>query len=338
LPAWQTTVTGDLFPPAIRVVPSPGCASCDTVHPKLKLTSVSMIAMLLAVLAGGCGSQSSAVTRKDDGHASTAAARVSSTPVVTGPGQPGPIWKPVASIGGQPAAWIALRSGVTLLRFDQRLVHLALHAGSSEPGGQGWTYGDHIGAGEIHRALAAFNGGFKLSYGSVGFLADGRVAVPLAAGLGSIVTYRNGTTDIGAWQEGVPASGLRVASVLQNLHLLVDRGVAAPMVENCTLSCWGKTLGGGADVARSALGITGEGQLVWAAGESLSPAMIAQGLVDAGVVRAVELDINPEWIAGYLYIHHGGGPTGVPVVPGQLGISGRLLAPYGRDFFTILAN
>jgi hypothetical protein len=55
-------------------------------------------------------------------------------------------------------------------------------------------------------------------------------------------------------------------------------------------------------------------------------------------VRAVELDINPEWIAGYLYVHHGGVPTAVPVVPGQFGIPGRLLTPYGRDFFTILAN
>jgi len=309
---------------------------------KMKPAPVSMVAMLLAaaIVVGGCGSQlnvaaKNVAAKKGAGHTH---ARSSSAPLVTGPGQPGTTWQPVASIAGQPAAWIAQRSGVTLLRFDQRLVHLALHAGSGEPGGQGWTYGDHIGASEIHRVLAAFNGGFKLSNGPVGFMADGHVAVALTVGLGSIVTYRNGTTDIGAWQQGVPAPGLGVASVLQNLHLLVDRGVAAPTVESCVLSCWGATLGGGAEVARSALGITASGQLVWASGEHLSPAMIAQGLLSAGVVRAVELDINPEWIAGYLYIHHGGGPTAVPVVPGQLGIPGRLLAPYGRDFFTILAN
>jgi hypothetical protein len=302
----------------------------------MKLAPVSMVAILLAaVVVGGCGSQSNAARK-----ASMVAVgrRVSSAPLVTGSGRPGSMWTPVASIGAQPAAWVALRSGVTLLRFDQRLVHLALHAGSGEPGGQAWTYGDHIGANEIHRVLAAFNGGFKLSNGPVGFLADGRVAVALTAGLGSIVTYRNGTTDIGAWQQGVPAPGLGVASVLQNLHLLVDRGVAAPTVESCVLSCWGPTLGGGSEVARSALGITGNGQLVWAAGEHLSPAMIAQALVDAGVVRAVELDINPEWIAAYLYVHHPGGPTAMPVVPGQLGIPGRFLEPYSRDFFTILAN
>jgi len=301
----------------------------------MKLSLVSMVAMLLAAVAGGCGSQSSAASKKGDGHTP---ARASSAPLVTRPGRPGTMWKPVATITGQPAAWITQRSGVTLLRFDQRLVHLALHAGSGEPGGQGWTYGDRIAASEIHRVLAAFNGGFKLSYGSVGFLAGGRVAVPLAVGLGSIVTYQNGTTEIGAWHEGVPARGLTVASVLQNLHLLVDRGVAAPTVETCIRGCWGYTLGGGSRVPRSALGITGDGQLVWAAGEYLSPAMIAQSLVSAGVVRAVELDINPEWVAGYLYVHHRSGPTAVPVIPGQFGIPGRFLAPYGRDFFTILAN
>jgi hypothetical protein len=267
-----------------------------------------------------------------------AAAPVSSAPVVREPGRRESKWSPVATVGGQPAAWIAERSGVTLLRFDQRLVHLALHAGSSEPGGHRWTYGDHIGASEIHRVLAAFNGGFKLSYGSVGFMEDGRVAVGLRVGLGSIVTYQTGTTEIGAWHQGVPNPGLKVASVLQNLHLLVDHGASAPSVESCVNSCWGATLGGGSEVARSALGIRPDGQLVWAAGESLSPAAIARGLLGAGVVRAVELDINPAWVAGYLYVHHTGGPTAVPVVPGQVGISGRLLTPYSRDFFTILAN
>jgi hypothetical protein len=310
--------------------------------------AVSRTAILMAALMmGGCGSQSIAAQKDDSlssvrrpgSRASTAAVgRVSHAPIVEGPGQPGPGWKRVATIGGRPAAWIAQRSGVTLLRFDQRLVHLALHAGSSEPGGQGWTYEDHIGTSEIHRVVAAFNGGFKLSNGSVGFMADGRVVVPIAGGLGSIVTYQNGTTQIGAWHEGVPTRRLTVVSVLQNLHLLVDHGAAAPTVETCIRACWGLTLGGGPEVARSALGITGDGQLVWAAGEHLSPAMIAHALVDAGVVRAVQLDINPEWIAGYLYLHHGGGPTAAPLVPGQFGIPGRFLAPNGRDFFTVLVN
>jgi hypothetical protein len=61
-------------------------------------------------------------------------------------------------------------------------------------------------------------------------------------------------------------------------------------------------------------------------------------MIGAGVLRAVELDINPDWVAGYLYEHHPGGPTGVPVVPGQLGIVGKFLEPYSRDFLAVVAN
>ena len=126
--------------------------------------------------------------------------------------------------------------------------------------------------------------------------------------------------------------------MLQDLKLLVDHGAPAASVETCATECWGATLGGDVAVARSALGIRDDGQLVWAAGESLSPAALARALTDAGVQRAVELDINPEWVAGYLYVHHGSGPVAVPVVPGQTGIPGALLSPYSRDFFTVLSR
>jgi hypothetical protein len=228
---------------------------------------------------------------------------------------------------------------VTLVRFDQRLVHLALHAGSEEPAERGWHYGSEIGSNEAEHVVAGFNGGFKLSSGSVGFVADGRVAVPLTPGLGSIVTYRDRSTQIGAWRAGVPTSGHGgLESVLQNLHLLVAQGRPAATVSACAVECWGATLGGGIDVARSALGITGSGELVWGAGERLSPAELAGALVAAGVQRAVELDVNPEWVAGYLYRHGSRRAVAVPLVPEQPGIPGQLLAPYNRDFFTVLAG
>jgi len=244
----------------------------------------------------------------------------------------------VAQVRGRPAAWLAQRSGVTLVRFDQGFVHLTLHAGSSDGGVTGWTYGDRITPREIHLLLAGVNGGFKLTYRDVGFMSAGHVAVALKAGLASIVTYTDGTTDIGAWRAGVPSASRTVFSVLQNQRLLVDRGVAALSVSNCIIACWGETVGSQTTVARSGLGITGSGQLVWAAGEQLLPAELAAALIGAGAVRAIELDINPDWVAGYLYIHHPGGPSPVPVVPGQLGIAGKLLEPYSRDFLAFVAN
>jgi hypothetical protein len=282
------------------------------------------------------------------GHASAATAGASAVAVaparvvppllVRVPGHVTGSWRAVAWVRGAPAAWVAERSGVTLMRFDQSLVHLTLHAGSSDGGVGGWRYGDRITQREVHLVIAAFNGGFKLNYRDVGFLSGGRVAVPLKAGLASIVTYTDGSTEIGAWREGVPRAGKTVFSVLQNQQLLVDRGVAAANVSSCVISCWGETIGGRTSVARSALGITASGQLVWAAGEELEPAGLASALIGAGAVRAVELDINPDWVAGYLYVHHRGGPSPVPVVPGQLGIAGKLLEPDSRDFLAIVAN
>jgi hypothetical protein len=94
------------------------------------------------------------------------------------------------------------------------------------------------------------------------------------------------------------------------------------------------------DPARSALGITADGHLIWAGAEHATASAIADALLSAGVIRAVELDINPEWVAGYLYGHRGGGGpiATVPVVPGQQGIPGQFLEPWSRDFFTISAS
>jgi hypothetical protein len=229
-------------------------------------------------------------------------------------------------------------SGVALLSFDQRLVELRLYSGTVDAGGSGWRFGPAVLGRELGRLVAAFNGGFKFSTGAGGFESYGRLGAPLGNGLGSIVTYTNGRTDIGVWNADVPAAGTPVASVRQNLTLLINNGTAAASID--CISCWGATLGGVSDPARSALGITADGHLVWAGGEHLTPSELAAALLVARVVRAVELDINPEWVAGYLYGHRGGvGPLApVPVVPGQNGVPGFFLVPYSRDFFAIEAR
>jgi hypothetical protein len=245
-------------------------------------------------------------------------------------------FKPVVTVQGQPAVWMAhLPSGVTMLYINGALVTLALHSGTLDAGSSGWRYGPSIVDGERRRLIAAFNGGFKFSTEAGGFLSYGRTASPLRRGLGSIVTYADGATNIGAWEQGVPSHASRVVSVRQNLTLLIDHGRASSTIE--CVSCWGATLGGGPEVARSALGITADGQLVWAGGEQLSVATLTDALLKAKVVRAVELDINPQWVAGYLYRHRGTGKPleAIPVVPGQTGVGGSFLEPYSRDFFAV---
>ncbi len=252
----------------------------------------------------------------------------------------GPVsFAPAVRWRGQTAAWITrLASGVSLMTFDQRLLALHLHSGTVDAGTLGWRYGPSVGGFELGRLAAAFNGGFKLSVGAGGFEAYGRVATPLQTGLASIVTYADGTTDIGSWHAEVPRPGKRVVSVRQNLSLLIDHGV--PAANRDCVSCWGATLGGIAAPARSALGITADGRLVWAGGSSLTVSALAGALLGARVVRAAELDINPEWVAGYFYGHRGGhGPVApVPALSSQHGIPGQFLAPWSRDFFTVAAK
>jgi hypothetical protein len=251
----------------------------------------------------------------------------------------GPHFTPVVSWQGQTAVWMArLPSGLTLLYLNQGLVTLALHSGTIDAGTGGWRHGPAVVDGERRQLVAAFNGGFKFETESGGFLSYGRTAVSLRRGLGSIVTYADGTTNIGAWEEGVPSHRSPIVSVRQNLSLLIDHGRTTGTVE--CVSCWGATLGGGPDVARSALGITADGQLVWAGGEGVSVATLAEGLLAGKAARAVELDINPEWVAAYLYRHRGSGRPlePIPVVPAQNGIPGAFLEPYSRDFFTVLAR
>ncbi len=245
---------------------------------------------------------------------------------------------PAVRVNGQTAVWVARSaSGVALLSFDQALVTLNLHSGTVDAGTLGWRYGPSITGSERGHIVAAFNGAFKLSTGAGGFYSYGRTGAPLQTGLGSIVTYSDSSTDIGAWHEGVPAAGHKVIAVRQNLDLFINHG--APAASTGCASCWGATLGGVADPARGALGITAHGRLIWAGGEHLTPSDLASALLSARVIRAVELDINPEWVAAYVYAH---GPRGIltaiPIMPGQNGIPGEFLAPYSRDFFTLTSR
>ena len=315
--------------------------------------------LALVACGGSAHPRASTTTRP---AATTAASSTSSTPtpttttsVVAKPKPPPPPSYPrllPAALGTAPTpsvravrwkaqtvAWITrLPSGVAMMTFKQPQLELHLHSGTIDAGTLGWRYGPSIGGFELARMVAAFNGGFRLSTGAGGFESYGREAAPLSPGRASIVTYADGSSNIGRWGQEVPAPRKRVVSVRQNLTLLIDHSTAAANLD--CLDCWGSTLGGVADPARSALGITAGGRLVWAGGEKLTVSALASALLRAHAVRAAELDINPEWVAGYFYGHRGGrGPLApVPALPTQHGIPGDFLAPWSRDFFTIVAR
>ncbi len=121
---------------------------------------------------------------------------------------------PVVNRKGSPVAWIPRSSsGVTVGAFKQPDLQLRLHSGTADAGTLGWRYGPAIAGPKLRRLVAAFNGGFRLNVGAGagGFESYGRVAAPLSNGLGSVVTYTDGTTDIGSWRQEVPAPCARLS-------------------------------------------------------------------------------------------------------------------------------
>jgi hypothetical protein len=158
---------------------------------------------------------------------------------------------PAVSWNGQIAAWVAARSrGSPCCRSISGYSNCGCTRGRSTPGvrdGVGVPAWRSPNAGIWSRRSPGASSSTSTPADSS---PGGRVAVPLRDGLGSIVTYASGQTDIGSWDQEVPAPGRPVASVRQNLSLLIDNGRPAASV-GC-VSCWGATLGGVSDPARSA--------------------------------------------------------------------------------------
>jgi hypothetical protein len=188
--------------------------------------------------------------------------------------------------------------------------------------------------------LAAFNGGFKIYSYSTGWYDAGHTAVALQAGAASLVIFTNGTATIADWGRDV-GPGPTVAAVRQNLTLLVDHGAAAANAGSP--GAWGAVLGGGSITWRSGIGVTATGDLVYAGGPYLDPAALARLLVAAGAVRAMELDINPEWVS-FSTFAHAGGVAGQGIVGGVNLLAGmyfqpvHYLQPFSRDFFAVFAG
>jgi Phosphodiester glycosidase len=181
------------------------------------------------------------------------------------------------------------------------------------------------------RLLATFNGGFIYRDGSNGSSIAGLQYEPLKQGLATLVAYRDGQVDVKAWRGGSVA-GKRIAFARQSLPLIIDRGRLNPALDDSTR--WGYTLGNAVRVWRTGAGIDRHGNLIYAAADDQTVVTLARILQRAGAVRAMQLDINPEWPTLITYSHRGGL---VPdkIVPNYQQPSTRYLVPDDRDFIAV---
>jgi hypothetical protein len=273
-------------------------------------------------------------------------------PLLVTPGLPGEgRWFPTGPmIDGGPGMYVAqFRADrtytseiTTAVWMDPTRVRINLVPGAHEPGGT-WTQPPFIPPAVLPQAIAAFNGGFRFQDAHGGFYLDGRTAVPLQSGAASVVLYRNGRIGLGMWGRDVTMTP-GVTAVLQNLVLLVDHGRMASSASYDDHRIWGDTLRSNTVVARSGIGITADGALVYVAGPALTARTLGESLLRAGAVRAMTLDLNPEWVTFNLYQHPD--PRNLAdVVASKLypqiqRSATRYLPPTveSRDFFDVLAR
>jgi len=215
--------------------------------------------------------------------------------------------------------------------FDHTRTALAYYPGRYEPPSAAVRGPMSVPHDQRWRLLATFNSGFIYRDGSNGSTIAGRVNEPLTDGLATLIGYRDGRVDIRAWTGG-PNAGPRIAFTRQSLPLIIDNGRLNPALNDT--SQWGYTLGNAVRVWRTGVGIDRRGNLIYAAADYQTVITLAQILQRAGAVRAMQLDINPEWPTLITYTHDRGlDPT--RIVPNLQQPATRYLVPDDRDFFAV---
>ncbi len=255
-------------------------------------------------------------------------------------------WETVTTVHGWPAVRVAhLRPDrehtsflVGVMWLDPTLVRGQLHPGFLDPGGS-WPAATALTPAEGRTVVAAFNGGFRLNGASHGgYFSDGRTARPLVDGAASLVLHSDGTATVGAWNREVRMAP-DVASVRQNLVPLVDDGQVNPSCSSGGTAQWGSTVGQVAFIHRSGFGVTAAGGEVYVGGPALSVCTLGQILRASGVVRGMELDINPNWVSGaYFHPTVSGPPEAFRLFPGEKVAAEHYFSPSSRDWYAYYAR
>lgn len=224
------------------------------------------------------------------------------------------------------AAWVAAAQ-----------TRVSLYAGTTQPPGP-WSNDGAVPAALQGSLVAAFNGGFQLDASRGGWYADGHQAIPLRDGAASLVISSNGSATVAQWGRDATLTS-DVIAVRQNLELLVDGGAPTPLTTAANpIAVWGDPLHEKVLTWRSALGVDASGDLLYVAGPGLDPQTVAAAMVAVGAVRAMELDINPEWVSFDTFT--GGGPavTGTKLLSSMYFPTNHFLIPFWRDFVAIFAR
>ena len=276
------------------------------------------------------------------------------------------VWQPVGPVvGGAQSMYTTqvrpdnVRTSVLdgLAWMDPKLVRFQLFPGTEEPGGR-WDNNGQVPMDMRLDLIAAFNAGFRNQDDRGGFYLNGQYKENLREGAASMIFYKDGRVNVGMWGRDATMTP-DVVGVRQNLDLIIDNGggppnpggtpggAAAPGVLANGLSdnsdgAWGATFGNKILAWRSAVGITADGAIVYGYGDGLGAMSLAQLMLRAGCVRAMELDINTVWTTFNFYTTTRFlDPTsveGTKLLPESFKGANRYLSPDPRDFVGVFVR
>jgi Phosphodiester glycosidase len=214
--------------------------------------------------------------------------------------------------------------------------------GTEQPGGGPNPWGSQIPENQRDSTIAAFNSGFKMDSANGGAYLDGQEIVPLRGGSASLIINQDGSANVGVWGRDFNMSP-DIKAVRQNLVLIVDNGQLNPQMQENDTTAFGATLGNNVYVWRSGVGVTADGALVYAGGPAMSIIALARTLQAAGAVRAMEMDINTDWVSAFTYQPQDPNVLGSPIIGIKLldnmsHDGSQYLQQNSRDFFAFTAD
>lgn len=239
--------------------------------------------------------------------------------------------------------------GITFLaaRFRAATTKISWHPGSEDPPNAAKSLpglSNKIafnGAEGLDGVLGAFNGAFKLVSKGGGLKVGEKVLAPFKPGFATFGIDSQGNVAIWTGAAYEQPAGFNGVVFRQNLPLLVAAGQVTPIAKNPSTSIWGDTVGGTPRQSRTGVGLDATGNVVYVAtmGKCL-PGELAQAMVMAGLVKAMELDINPYWpILGMsptpIFKPVGGFST---ILPGSEHSPHVYIDGWTRDFFVVTAR
>lgn len=225
--------------------------------------------------------------------------------------------------------------------MDTKLLRTVFVPGLQEPGGGPNPWGSQIPKDQRAGLVAAFNSGFKMQASRGGYYTDGQMVRPLRDGAASLVITQDGTANVGMWGRDFAMSP-NIKTVRQNLDLMIDNGREVQGLDSDANDKWGATLGNKVFVWRSAVGVDAQGGLIFVGGNGLNAKTLGDVLLRAGAVRAMELDINSQWVSYYTYEqvfpYDPNAVRGIKLLSDMQRSEDRYLQPGERDFFALFAR